>query len=401
MALKVLLADDSAAIKRVVQLSLQDFGVTIKAVSSGQDVIDVARSFQPDLAFVDVLLPQKPGYDIAAEMKADPILKKIPIILLWSSFMDFDDKKFVASGADDRLEKPFEVSQIRNLVNKLVSRTASNPISKHLEFPHLHFDEPPASTSKAGPATATSAGPVAAQALPQNLGETGAWNMDSFDEIPKIEFQPEQPAPFVPPPQEMAPPPQPGGDNEWVRKDLGKFRVDLGDEALEETSTFKLPETMAVPAPSLLKTEDLINEDALPEPEEPEPFVMTAPAVAPMKATPKKKDAPPGHAHAQPAPEAAPAASPTAAQAPAPTSAIELPAPAAAAPQPPRPAMATQTPAPAGAAAFVMTPEIEKLIQKEAQAMIEKVIWKLVPEIATNLIKEEIERLLQDPPTSP
>src|SRR5438045_7547954 len=99
MSLKVLLADDSAAIKKVVQLSLQDFGVELKSIGSGKDVMDVARSFAPDIAFVDVLLPHKTGYDVATEMKNDGKLKNIPVVMLWSSFISFDVGKFNACGA--------------------------------------------------------------------------------------------------------------------------------------------------------------------------------------------------------------------------------------------------------------------------------------------------------------
>src|SRR5438046_3092943 len=123
MSLKVLLADDSAAIKKVVQLSLKDYSVELKAVGSGKDVLDVARSFNPDIAFVDVLLPHKTGYEIVSEMKKDPQLKKTPVIMLWSSFMSFDEQKFKASGADDKLEKPFEVAGLRTLVAKFVPKT--------------------------------------------------------------------------------------------------------------------------------------------------------------------------------------------------------------------------------------------------------------------------------------
>src|SRR5688572_12893058 len=120
MSLKVLLADDSAAIKKVVQLSLQDYGVELKSVGSGKDVMDVARSFKPDIAFVDVLLPHKTGYEIASEMKKDTQLNKTPVVMLWSSFMAFDEGKFKASGAEDKLEKPFEVSGLRSIVAKYV-----------------------------------------------------------------------------------------------------------------------------------------------------------------------------------------------------------------------------------------------------------------------------------------
>ena len=124
MALKVLLADDSAAIKKVVQLSLQDMGLDLKTTGSGKDAFDIALKFKPDIAFIDVLLPQKSGYDVAFEIKNNPVLNKTPVILLWSAFMAFDEDKYISSKADEKLEKPFEAATLRGLVAKFAPQNS-------------------------------------------------------------------------------------------------------------------------------------------------------------------------------------------------------------------------------------------------------------------------------------
>ena len=68
MALRVLLADESSTIKKVMQLALQDFGVEVKSVPIGLDVSQAAKSFRPDIIFADVLLAKKSGYDVSAEL---------------------------------------------------------------------------------------------------------------------------------------------------------------------------------------------------------------------------------------------------------------------------------------------------------------------------------------------
>ena len=137
MALRVLLADESSTIKKVMQLALQDFGVEVRSVAVGLDVLQVARSYQPDLIFTDVLLAKKSGYDVSAELKADPVLNKIPVVLMWSSFMELDEAKARASGADRRLEKPFDADQLRSIVKDVVPRLQENQISQFLSFPDL------------------------------------------------------------------------------------------------------------------------------------------------------------------------------------------------------------------------------------------------------------------------
>src|SRR4051794_22856605 len=109
MALRVLLADESSTIKKVIHLALQDYGVQVKTVNVGVDALEVARGFEPDIIFADVLLQKKSGYDVCHEIKKDPSLNKTPVILMWSGFLELDDKQFKESRADDQLEKPFNV----------------------------------------------------------------------------------------------------------------------------------------------------------------------------------------------------------------------------------------------------------------------------------------------------
>lgn len=135
MALRVLLADESVTIKKVIQLALQDFAVEVKAVPVGLDVLEVSKSFQPDLVFADVLLQKRSGYDVCRDLKKDVQTAAIPVILMWSSFMELDQKQVEACGADGRLEKPFEVEALRKMVLDLVPRTRSQRLATFLEYP--------------------------------------------------------------------------------------------------------------------------------------------------------------------------------------------------------------------------------------------------------------------------
>lgn len=134
MALRVLLADESQTIKKVIQLALQDFSVEVKPVHSGIDVLPIAKVFQPDIIFADVLLAKKSGYDVSKELKNNPETAQIPIVLMWNSLMGIDEKKALESKADRRLEKPFEVETLRQMVQELAPKTATNPISSFLNF---------------------------------------------------------------------------------------------------------------------------------------------------------------------------------------------------------------------------------------------------------------------------
>ncbi|RME16357.1 MAG: response regulator, partial [Bdellovibrio sp.] len=159
MALRVLLADESSAIKKVFQLALQDFAVEVVAVNVGIDVEAVARQFHPDIIFADVLLQKLSGYEVCSKLKEDPELSKIPVVLIWSGFMELDEDKFQACGADAHLEKPFEASQLRQIIEKLVTKTKTQKLSDYLELPEIKPDleTSPKTQSSISPSTPLSA----------------------------------------------------------------------------------------------------------------------------------------------------------------------------------------------------------------------------------------------------
>ncbi len=135
MSLRVLLADESASIRKVFQMGLQDYGAEVKSVHNGLDVIEVAQNYEPDIIFVDILLQKKNGYEVAEEVGQNPNLKMTPVVLMWSSFMELDQGKYKSCGAKAELEKPFDIDKMRNLIKGLVETTRSQQLSDFLSFP--------------------------------------------------------------------------------------------------------------------------------------------------------------------------------------------------------------------------------------------------------------------------
>lgn len=141
MALRVLLADESLNIKKNMQISLQDYGVEIKTLLTGEDIVSVTKIFKPDLIFIDILLPKVNGYDACAQLKNHPDFRHIPLVLTWSNFMDIDETKFRQSRADSRLEKPFDKQNLRKLVQHFVPKVKSQGLSEFLTLPDLRPNE--------------------------------------------------------------------------------------------------------------------------------------------------------------------------------------------------------------------------------------------------------------------
>ncbi|MCE3010327.1 MAG: response regulator [Proteobacteria bacterium] len=220
MALRVLLADESSTIKKVMQLALQDFGVEVKAVPIGLDVLQVAKSFQPDIVFADVLLAKKNGYEVCADLKNDSVLKKIPVVLMWSGFMDIDEAKAKSCGANRRLEKPFDADALRGIVRDLVPTTQTNEISQFLSFPDL---PPIVEDQKQSPADE----PAAIEFVDLKPPATGSspTKTETFpiEDYEEDEFQ-QVPLPKAPQAK------QPKQQETWSHQSLNQFKIQLPPE---------------------------------------------------------------------------------------------------------------------------------------------------------------------------
>ena len=124
MSKKLLLADDSVTIQKVVQITFahEDYELTI--TDNGDTAFEKARELQPDLVLADVYMPGKNGYELCTALKQDPALRTVPVLLLAGSFEPFDEGKAMAVKADGWLEKPFES---QSLIDKVAELLAAAP----------------------------------------------------------------------------------------------------------------------------------------------------------------------------------------------------------------------------------------------------------------------------------
>src|SRR5690349_5582491 len=121
MAHKLLLADDSVTIQRVIELTFADEDIQVVVVSDGRQAIDRLRSERPDVVLADIGMPERDGYEVAAFVKADPDLAHIPVVLLTGAFEPLDENRARAVGCDGVLVKPFEPQMVINRVRELLA----------------------------------------------------------------------------------------------------------------------------------------------------------------------------------------------------------------------------------------------------------------------------------------
>ena len=140
---KLLLADDSATIQKVIDLTFADEGVQVVSVGSGREAIDRLLEIRPDVVLADVFMPSPNGYEVCEYVKTNEQLKHVPVVLLVGSFEPFDEAEARRVGADDILTKPFQ--SIRRLIDRVGALVSSPPPaakeSPTLELPHAEVPE--------------------------------------------------------------------------------------------------------------------------------------------------------------------------------------------------------------------------------------------------------------------
>ena len=131
MAKKILLADDSLTIHRVVELTFAEEDFELYTARNGQEALAKIDEVNPDLIITDVNMPEMDGYDLCREVKEDPALSHIPVILLKGTFEPFDEEKAKSVRYDAIISKPFQsknfVAKVKEVLSALEPKVEPSP----------------------------------------------------------------------------------------------------------------------------------------------------------------------------------------------------------------------------------------------------------------------------------
>lgn len=117
---KLLLADDSITIHKVVELILAGEGFEIKTMNNGEDALAAIPDFNPDIVLADVEMPRMNGYLLCEKIKHDPSTSKIPVLLLAGAFEPFDEESAKRVHADGFVIKPFDAQELINKIQEAI-----------------------------------------------------------------------------------------------------------------------------------------------------------------------------------------------------------------------------------------------------------------------------------------
>ena len=235
MSHRLLLADDSITIQRVIELTFSEEDVEVIAVSDGQQAIEQIRAKRPDIVLADLGMPERDGYEVAAFVKRDPNLAHIPVVLLTGAFEPVDEARARAIGCDGILVKPFEPQMVINRVRDLLAG----------ERPASLWATPPDHRAAAPTSALGTDKTVSGADVPRSPGEpgespgTGAFDasLDEYFErldetIGSIGSSPEAPPPSGPPVNEQLRDWVPGREINAPAQQIGLAEYPGLDEAM-------------------------------------------------------------------------------------------------------------------------------------------------------------------------
>lgn len=127
MSKKLLLADDSVTIQRVIELTFAGEDVQVLTASDGEEAVTRIAADRPDIVLADIGMPKRSGYDVSAFVKGKPELSHIPVLLLAGAFEPVDEAKAKEVLCDGVLVKPFEPQQVIARVRELIGGAKGSP----------------------------------------------------------------------------------------------------------------------------------------------------------------------------------------------------------------------------------------------------------------------------------
>lgn len=112
----ILLVDDNEVSRYLAQFALERAGYLVVIAADGAQAIEQARRHHPALVLMDIHMPVLDGYEATRQLKADPLLRDIPVVALTALAAPGDRQRALDAGCASHLGKPFELSELRRVV---------------------------------------------------------------------------------------------------------------------------------------------------------------------------------------------------------------------------------------------------------------------------------------------
>ncbi len=122
MAARILIADDEQNIVISLEFLMKREGFEVSIAQDGEEAVEKIRAEMPDLVLLDVMMPKKSGFEVCQEVKSDPALHAVRILMLTAKGRDTEVAKGLALGADSYMTKPFSTKELVERVRSMLAK---------------------------------------------------------------------------------------------------------------------------------------------------------------------------------------------------------------------------------------------------------------------------------------
>ncbi len=123
MGQRVLVVEDSAVIRRLIEVCLRPTNVEVVMREDGPSGLEAARTEQPDLLVLDIGLPEMDGWQVLDHLRQDPAMQSLPVLVLTAHAEEESRRRADEGGADAFVTKPFQPNDFRQEVVRLLERS--------------------------------------------------------------------------------------------------------------------------------------------------------------------------------------------------------------------------------------------------------------------------------------
>jgi two-component system alkaline phosphatase synthesis response regulator PhoP len=127
VAQRILVVDDDREIVRLLRAYLEQAGYKVLVAYDGETALHILRRERPNLVLLDLMLPDRDGWEVTRIVRADPSLEATPIIMLTARVEDHDKIIGLELGADDYVTKPFNPREVMARVRAVLRRAQGEP----------------------------------------------------------------------------------------------------------------------------------------------------------------------------------------------------------------------------------------------------------------------------------
>jgi twitching motility two-component system response regulator PilG len=120
VGIKVMIIDDSNTIRRTAEALLKKAGYEVYTAADGFEAMSMITDYQPDIIFVDIMMPRLDGYQTCQLIKSNSKFRHTPVIMLSSKDGLFDRARGRIAGSEEHINKPFTQEELIGVINKYV-----------------------------------------------------------------------------------------------------------------------------------------------------------------------------------------------------------------------------------------------------------------------------------------